>query len=82
MTYTVFLFNDLPGSKDKTPKYWYKFIDETNAHYLRDNELNDLLKKFNARFYYTGTKPNRGYGNRYLEFATEQDFTMFVLRWS
>jgi len=72
MTYSVLLFDE--KNNDTTPKFWYNFCvqyRETNSlefmKLLRDNH--------HAKFYSHGLQ-------RYLEFDSEEYYSMFVLRWS
>ena len=58
--------------------WWRNFWQQDPAFYSELNNLQIALAKYNCRyvnFYKTG----RG---SYLEFDTEQDYVMFILRWS
>lgn len=66
------------------PKYWENFIDAIPA-VDRDSDkevpirvINRELRSYNARY----RSAIGEYLHDYIEFSTEQDYTMFVLRWS
>jgi hypothetical protein len=74
---------NLAPSLAKCPIYWQNFItdlqDRTN-HFDRDVAtpiIQRELRPYGARYHFAGPSP---WG--YIEFDREEQFTLFVLRWS
>ena len=63
------------------PKYWENFIDAIpmtdTFREVPITIINRELKKYNARHHFDAAT-----AAEYIEFKSEQDYTMFVLRWS
>lgn len=57
--------------------WWRNFWDCDPTHYSELNNLRKALEPYNCR-YVNEMWPR----NPYIEFDTEQDYVMFVLRWS
>jgi len=74
---------DLHSTFVGCPVYWQNFI----THLQNENDMWDRdvsvpiiqreLKPYSGRYHMAGSEPND-----YIEFDTEQQFTLFVLRWS
>jgi len=57
--------------------WWQNFWDRNPIHYSELSQLQKALKPYNCR-YINDMWP----GTPYIEFDKEQDYVMFVLRWS
>lgn len=74
---------DLHSTFVGCPVYWQNFI----THLQNENDMWDRdvsvpiiqreLKPYRGRYHMAGSEPND-----YIEFDTEQQFTLFVLKWS
>ena len=56
--------------------WWRKLWMNDPYHYSQIDACNAALKKYNARI------TNESHLHSHLVFDTEQDYVMFVLRWS
>ena len=74
---------DLHSTFAGCPVYWQNFIiylQNENDMYDRDVSISLIqreLKPYYGRYHMAGSEPWD-----YIEFDTEQQFTLFVLRWS
>lgn len=67
-------------SNFKIPTWWSGFYEDLRIKYPRGEDRNETninleLEPYNALW-------AQGTGTPYVEFDTEQDYVMFVLRWS
>lgn len=69
---TVFLFDNTGLTHE--PKWWTEFA---KGQILNSENVNEVLKEHNVRYRFE----NANWG-RYLDFETEDDYIMFLLKFS
>lgn len=69
------------GHYDKRPKWWINFVEYANSEEIVETwyDLNDILKDYNARFWFDRSAEDP---SRYLDFESEADHVLFVLKFS
>lgn len=70
---SLFLFDE-DDFASVAPQWWSNFV-ENSDYFLDVNNVNDALAEHNAKFAIRGT-------HRFIHFETEDDFVMFMLRFS
>lgn len=78
---TVILWNSASGY-DKRPLWWKNFTEWVNSAAVSNtwHDINQPLAEHNAKFWFDRSSNNDS--PRYLEFKTEGDYLMFVLKFS
>jgi hypothetical protein len=74
MTYKISVFKDRQGRdgwKERYMPWWINFLEAYNLIQLGDDRLNDSLAEWNCK--------NLA-GSDYIEFTSEADSTLFLLR--
>lgn len=78
MTYRVLLFSTVTP----IPKYWSNFLRSFDQSEDQTRDMVFAMQEANVSYIVPGNRSMTGNYERYLDFASEEDFTMFVLRWS
>lgn len=78
--HSVCIFKLEDVRNERVPKWWLKFMDDYKVSAVHDAiELNKILEEHNAVF--RTTQEKSPYGDRYIDFNTEEDAVMFLLRY-
>jgi hypothetical protein len=83
MKHKIKLFSSHIDDNHVMPVWWRNFIYHLHLHREDDEEakkVNEALKPYNARF--RTTIKRSPYGIRYVTFDSEEDYVLFILRWS
>ena len=76
MAYRIFLFEQ--GKRDQ-PDWWYNYIQSFNNGLVPlIDEVNEDLVNYNAEIRMDEVNPMI----KYLDFESEEHYSIFVLRWS
>ena len=65
---------------DDIPRWWMNFMERNwNRSFDTPDAINEFLEPMGARFFTTKTS-GQNWGDRYLEFESEEAAIMFMLR--
>ena len=79
MTHKVKLFGT--NHSYGPPQWWINFADTLEVH-LSLEDTNSLVQRVCPEITFSTDVDGPPWGNRYLEFPSEAEYLMFVLKWS